>query len=250
MTSSIRHQFFEFSQGKRRDFPLFNFKKEDILVLSSLSSFRSGLCTKDSKILMQPSFKLFLSQIPTLDTFHICGSFQLFMISNSHYIVIILTFHLVLKVLPLVRIRELDSNKILSVLLIFQEMYENRSDSENSDEDEQADKSDLAPQRIGFNPFSLPFPSQSCSSVPGQFPPSLFAEMEVCEAYGDLSEEEEEEEEEEMGEEDDKTGEKSIEESEEKSVKEIGTIDGGVPDRISFENLTNDVSFPVEKVSE
>ena len=73
----------------------------------------------------------------------------------------------------------------------FQEMYENRSDSEHSDKDEQTKGSGLAPQRIGFNPFSLPFPSQPFSSVPGQFPPSLFAEMEVCEAYGDLSEEEE-----------------------------------------------------------
>ncbi|KAL5271043.1 hypothetical protein ACHWQZ_G001632 [Mnemiopsis leidyi] len=71
------------------------------------------------------------------------------------------------------------------------EMYENRSDSEHSDKDEQTKGSGLAPQRIGFNPFSLPFPSQPFSSVPGQFPPSLFAEMEVCEAYGDLSEEEE-----------------------------------------------------------
>ena len=32
-----------------------NFKKKNILVLSSLSSCRSGLCTKDSKILTHPS---------------------------------------------------------------------------------------------------------------------------------------------------------------------------------------------------
>ena len=51
MTSSIRHQFFEFSQGDRPDFPLSNFKKKTIFVLSLLSSFRSGLCTNDSKIL-------------------------------------------------------------------------------------------------------------------------------------------------------------------------------------------------------
>ena len=44
----------EFRGTHRPDFPLSNFKKEGILVLSSLSSFRSGLCTKDSKILMQP----------------------------------------------------------------------------------------------------------------------------------------------------------------------------------------------------
>ena len=54
MTSSIRHQFFEFSLGDRPDFPLSNFKKKSILVLSLLSSFRSGLCTKYSKILTRP----------------------------------------------------------------------------------------------------------------------------------------------------------------------------------------------------
>ena len=45
MTSSIRHQFFEFSQGDRPDFPLSNFKKKIIFifVLSLLSSSRSGL---------------------------------------------------------------------------------------------------------------------------------------------------------------------------------------------------------------
>ena len=55
MTSSIRHQFFEFSQGDRPDFPLSNFKKKIILVLSLLSSFKSGLCTKYSKILTRPT---------------------------------------------------------------------------------------------------------------------------------------------------------------------------------------------------
>ena len=54
MTSSIRHQFFEFSQGDRPDFPLSNIKKKTILVLSSLSSIRLGLCTKYSKFLTQP----------------------------------------------------------------------------------------------------------------------------------------------------------------------------------------------------
>ena len=34
-----------------------NFKKKNILVLSSLSSFRSGLCTKNSKILTHPRWR-------------------------------------------------------------------------------------------------------------------------------------------------------------------------------------------------
>ena len=55
MTSSIRHQFFEFSQGDRPDFLMSNFKKKIILVLSLLSSFKSGLCTKYSKILTRPN---------------------------------------------------------------------------------------------------------------------------------------------------------------------------------------------------
>ena len=59
MTSSIRHQFFEFSPGDRPDFPLSNFKKKIILVLSLLSSFRSGLCTKYSKILTRPTIRIF-----------------------------------------------------------------------------------------------------------------------------------------------------------------------------------------------
>ena len=58
MTSSIRHQFFEFSQGHRPDFPLSNFKKKSILVFSLLSSFRSGLCTKYSKILTRPTVRM------------------------------------------------------------------------------------------------------------------------------------------------------------------------------------------------
>ena len=61
MTSSIRHQFFEFFQGDRPDFPLSNFRKKIILVLSLLSSFRSGLCTKYLKILMRPN-ELYLLQ--------------------------------------------------------------------------------------------------------------------------------------------------------------------------------------------
>ena len=135
-------------------------------------------------------------------------------------------------------------------------MYENRSDSEHSDGDEQTDKSDLAPQRIGFNPFSLPFPSQTFSSVPGQFPPSLFAEMEVCEAYGDLSEEEGEEEEEEdeteekRNEEETKLEEKSVVGNEEESEENIRTIDGEMSDITSFEHLSDNALFPVEKVSE
>ena len=145
-------------------------------------------------------------------------------------------------------------------------MYENRSDSEHSDDDEQTDKSDLAPQRIGFNPFSLPFSSQSFSSVPGQFPTSLFAEMEVCEAYGDLSEEEEGEEQEEEEKEEEETEEKrnedkeeereelrekSAEEREKKSDENIGMIDEGLSNLTSFENVTDDhVLFPDEKVGE
>ena len=54
MTSSIRHQFFEFPQGDGPDFPLSNFKKKIILVLSLLGSFKSNVHTKYSKILTRP----------------------------------------------------------------------------------------------------------------------------------------------------------------------------------------------------
>ena len=64
MTSSIRHQFFEFFQRDRPDFPLSNFRKKIILVLSLLSSFRSGLCTKYLKILTQPSVSNFFEIQP------------------------------------------------------------------------------------------------------------------------------------------------------------------------------------------
>ena len=54
MTSSIRHQFFEFSQGDGPDFPLSNFEKKIILVLSLLGSFKLNVYTKYSKILRRP----------------------------------------------------------------------------------------------------------------------------------------------------------------------------------------------------
>ena len=43
MTSSICHHFFLYSHGYGQYFPWPNFKKKDILVFSSLSSFRLGL---------------------------------------------------------------------------------------------------------------------------------------------------------------------------------------------------------------
>ena len=72
-------------------------------------------------------------------------------------------------------------------------MYENKS--EDGSDSELPEHSDQTPQRIGFNPMSLPFPSHPFpgSSYPFPGASSLFREMEVCEAYGDLSEEEEEE---------------------------------------------------------
>ena len=72
-------------------------------------------------------------------------------------------------------------------------MYENKS--EDGSDSELPEHSDQTPQRIGFNPMSLPFPSHPLSGSSYPFPgaSSLFREMEVCEAYGDLSEEEEEE---------------------------------------------------------
>ena len=54
MTSSIRHQLFEFSQGDGPDFSLSNFKKKFIHVLSLLGSFKSNVYTKYSKILTRP----------------------------------------------------------------------------------------------------------------------------------------------------------------------------------------------------
>ena len=43
MTSSICHHFFLYSHGYGQYFPWSNFKKKNILVFSSLSSFRLGL---------------------------------------------------------------------------------------------------------------------------------------------------------------------------------------------------------------
>lgn len=77
--------------------------------------------------------------------------------------------------------------------LDLKEMYENRS--EDGSDTELPEHSEQTPLKIGFNPMSLPFPSHPFSGASYPFPgaSSLFREMEVCEAYGDLSEEEDEE---------------------------------------------------------